>query len=62
MGDISNIYSSNGVELVSYSYDSWGNSIAITGDQNLAKINPFRYRGYYYERHSITMKKLVFTI
>lgn len=35
-------------ELVaSYTYDAWGNILSATGE--LAQLNPFRYRGYYYD-------------
>lgn len=50
--DITKIYNRNGVELVSYSYDAYGNITNITGDQELAKVNPFRYRSYYYDNDS----------
>ena len=45
-GDIVAILDSNGVELASYVYDAWGNVTAISGDEQLAENNPFRYRGY----------------
>jgi len=40
-----------------YYYDAWGNIISIknaagaeiTSATSIAKINPFRYRGYYYD-------------
>ena len=28
-------------------YDAWGNVVDVLGDEELAKVNPFRYRGYY---------------
>ena len=55
-GDIIAVYTadngSNGIpELVaSYTYDAWGNVLSATGE--LAEINPFRYRGYYYDTES----------
>lgn len=44
-------------EIVSYTYDSWGKIISIknasneeiTDENNVALINPFRYRSYYYD-------------
>jgi len=36
-----------GILPVTYSYDAWGNVLTATGD--LANINPFRYRSYYYD-------------
>jgi len=57
--DIIGIVNSNGTKIVSYTYDSWGNIISIkdTNNQeisqedytNIANINPFRYRSYYYD-------------
>ena len=56
--DIIGIVNSSGVVVANYTYDSWGNHIAITdGNGNnvasnpnhIANINPFRYRGYYYD-------------
>ena len=38
--------------MVEYKYDAWGNheaEVAAEGYVALAEINPFRYRGYYYD-------------
>ena len=38
--------------MVKYKYDGWGNheaEVAAEGYVALAEINPFRYRGYYYD-------------
>ena len=38
--------------MVKYKYDAWGNheaEVAAEGYVALAEINPFRYRGYYYD-------------
>ena len=50
-GDIEGIYNVNGTLVVSYSYDAWGNILSITGTlaSTVGEINPFRYRGYYYD-------------
>ena len=47
---------SNGQIVATYNYDAWGNIVRINGqspdaveETSLAKINPFRYRGYYYD-------------
>ena len=32
--------------VATYTYDSWGNILTATG--TMAEVNPFRYRGYYY--------------
>ncbi len=56
--DIIGIVDSSGTVVANYTYDSWGNHIAITdGNGNnvasnpnhIANINPFRYRGYYFD-------------
>ncbi len=47
-GDVLQVYrESDNALAASYSYDSWGNVLTASGP--LAKINPFRYRGYYYD-------------
>ena len=33
--------------VATYTYDSWGNILTATGV--MANVNPFRYRGYYYD-------------
>ena len=50
-GDVVEIYDTNGVRKVKYNYDAWGNcTIASqTTDAVLARVNPIRYRGYYYD-------------
>lgn len=55
--DIIGIYNSSYEEIVKYKYDSWGNIISITDNNNqeitdvtnIGLINPFRYRSYYYD-------------
>ena len=46
----------NGNEVVQYWYDAWGNhkivdanGNEITSSNHLGNLNPFRYRGYYYD-------------
>jgi len=52
-GDIIAVYNENGVKIVSYNYDAWGNHTYTwhntAGSNILAAYNPFRYRGYYYD-------------
>ena len=57
-GDIVGLYNQTDTILVRYMYDAWGNIIdTICADggvltsvcQLLAEVNPFRYRGYYYD-------------
>ena len=50
-GDIIGLIDSTGMEVVTYTYDTWGKLLSKTdGSGNgLAEKNPFRYRGYYYD-------------
>ncbi len=50
-GDVVAITNDAGVTVAKYSYDAWGQcSIASdTSGVNIATINPFRYRSYYYD-------------
>jgi RHS repeat-associated protein len=47
LGDVTEIYNSNGSEVATYDYDAWGNVINKSG--TMADVNPIRYRGYYYD-------------
>ena len=49
-GDIVGIYNGNGDLKATYSYDAWGVPTITqdTSDRQIATINPFRYRSYYY--------------
>ena len=55
-GDIIAIYTESGTKIGSYTYDAWGNctvsteSGATTSQKRIVRtLNPFRYRGYYYD-------------
>jgi RHS repeat-associated protein len=48
-GDIIGICDKNGTEIASYAYDAWGNPEVTYDTNGIAKLNPFRYRGYYYD-------------
>ena len=52
-GDITAVYNENGVKVLSYTYDAWGNHTTTwhtgMGTDLFADYNPFRYRGYYYD-------------
>lgn len=51
-GDIVAIYDSEGTLCISYIYDAWGNCRASYESgyiTSVARLNPFRYRGYYYD-------------
>lgn len=50
-GDIVNIVDNNGNIQVTYRYDAWGEIIYQT-DNDLARINPYRYRGYRYDEET----------
>lgn len=50
--DIIGIFNTNGEEVVKYTYDLWGKQISISGDEELAKINPFRFKSYYFDEES----------
>lgn len=48
-GDITGIIDDKGVKVVTYRYDAWGKLLSMDGDKELGKLNPFRYRSYYYD-------------
>ena len=55
-GDIIAVYNSTGKRIGSYTYDAWGNFNYSLASGNTAletrivyRLNPFRYRGYYYD-------------
>jgi RHS repeat-associated protein len=50
-GDIIGIIDDSGNQVVSYSYDAWGNLLSTTGSlaSTIGVLNPFRYRGYYFD-------------
>ena len=50
-GDITGIMTRNKEQVVSYTYDAWGNVLSVTGTMadTLGAANPLRYRGYIYD-------------
>ena len=49
------VLDNNGNVVVEYKYDAWGNHEAEVANEDyvtLAEINPFRYRGYYYDEET----------
>jgi YD repeat-containing protein len=52
-GDVVGIYNASGTKIYEYAYDAWGNIIksaqVATGGSAAHAVNPFRYRGYYYD-------------
>lgn len=59
-GDIIGILNSNYEQIVKYEYDAYGNILTIknsdgqiiTDNLNIGIVNPFRYRGYYYDKET----------
>lgn len=55
-GDVVGIYDYTGEVVVRYTYDSWGKLISVWGADgffdNLAVLNPLRYRGYVYDNET----------
>ena len=59
-GDIISIYNSNNQLVAKYEYDSFGNILSIKDSNDsiiidnthVAIVNPYRYRGYYYDRET----------
>ena len=47
-GDIIAIYQGN-TKVAEYAYDAYGNCTIKLNTANVATLNPFRYRGYYYD-------------
>lgn len=44
---------SSGNVAATYTYDAWGNcTIQNVGSETIGTVNPFRYKGYYYDRES----------
>ena len=48
-GDITAIYDTNGNIMAEYVYDAWGNHTITTDIGGIGTLNPFRYRGYYFD-------------
>ena len=55
-GDIARIFNANGYLVARYVYDAWGNHTVFDANSNIntdenfiGNINPFRYRGYYFD-------------
>ncbi len=58
MGDVTALYSAEGVLVGSYEYDPYGKLLAETPNtafedkDGILNKNPFRYRGYYYDKET----------
>lgn len=61
-GDVTEIVDSNGNTVAQYTYNAWGrllsvkngigNAVSASSTTHIANLNPFRYRGYYYDNES----------
>ena len=53
-GDVLAILDDDGAEVVTYTYDAWGNILTTGGSMasTLGAYNPLRYRGYVYDRET----------
>lgn len=51
-GSVTAIYNIAGEKIAEYLYNGWGEVINQSGDKEIAKLNPLRYRGYYYDEES----------
>ncbi len=51
-GDVTHIMKSDGSIVGTYEYDAWGKIINLSSLTTIAGVNPFRYRGYYYDNES----------
>ena len=50
--DVTAIASADGTVIANYYYDAWGYPEDITGNTEIANLNPLRYRSYYYDAES----------
>ena len=50
-GDVTGLVDADGTQVVTYTYDAWGNPLSVTGSKShtIGEDNPFRYRGYVYD-------------
>lgn len=51
-GDVIGIYNEYGTHVATYAYDAWGNMTYCNAGTDVALINPFLYRGYYFDSES----------
>ena len=50
-GDVVSVHTETGAYAGGYEYDAWGN-ITSGGGSGIGAVNPFRYRGYYYDQET----------
>ena len=51
-GDVTHIINAYGDIVGTYEYDAWGQIANLSSLTAIAQVNPFRYRGYYYDNES----------
>ena len=51
-GDIIGIYDDEGNQVGEYAYDGYGNQVIVKDEGGIASLNPFRYRGYYFDEET----------
>ncbi len=51
-GDVVAITDENGIDVCSYEYSIWGELLEVQGNEEIATMNPIRYRGYYYDEET----------
>lgn len=53
-GDVVRLVNSSGTTVASYTYNGWGEVLSVDSNSsdNIANINPIRYRGYYYDNET----------
>ena len=51
-GDVEFLQDESGNVLARYDYDAWGNCSLVFDTDGIGALNPFRYRGYYYDTES----------
>ena len=51
-GDVTHIYTEGGTLVGQYAYDAWGNCATLQDTNGIATLNPFRYRGYYFDQEN----------
>lgn len=51
-GDILGIYDDEGNQVGGYAYDAYGHHVVTLDINGIATLNPFRYRGYFYDEET----------